>query len=59
LHQIVANVNTWNPYLHTCKPYLLNSGVSLPTAIDATIAAAATITATATRFFQKIILSLK
>ena len=46
LRQIVANVYMWNPYLHTCNPYLLTSGLSLPTAIAAA-AAAATIAAAA------------
>jgi len=58
LRRIVANVYTWNPYLHTCNPNLLTSGLSLPTAIAAATAAA-TIAAAATRFFQKIIVSLK
>jgi hypothetical protein len=31
LRQIVANVYTRNPYLHTCNPNLLTSSLFLPT----------------------------
>jgi len=40
LRQIVANVYTWNPYLHTCNPKILTSGLSLFTSIAAATAAA-------------------
>jgi hypothetical protein len=49
----------WNTYLHTCNPNLQSHHwLHKPTAIAAATAAA-TIAAAATRFFQKIIVSLK
>jgi hypothetical protein len=46
LRQIVTNVYTWNPYLHTCNPNLLTSGLSLSTSIAAAAAAPAAAAAT-------------